>query len=349
MKKLLNYIRMKKYKLFKPILIILILSLLCTIFSFDFSEFFYNEDIYGCTINQNLDYQVKIFNSDLFQEQMLDSGETYISDIVDDIYINFKYEHISEDEKPLTLLYSVEATTYILNAEDKDEADSVIKESKHVIKDKEVKDSSNPKDSSFEDTIVINYDEFDKEIEKFKETIFKYSYCKLVLKIDVQAIKQTDVREVSITSESTVTIPLDEDSFTISKDCIEKENKNIKKFENPQKYINYWLLIPSLIIAFLDVLVLFLILKYKREALKSKREIQVENIFSEYGENIVKTVNVTDFNYKNVILVPNIKDIVNLSELAKEPVLYYEKQENEKTESIFCIEHNNCLYKFVIY
>ena len=57
-----------------------------------------------------------------------------------------------------------------------------------------------------------------------------------------------------------------------------------------------------------------------------EREIKVRSIFSKYSENIVESINLPDPNKKDIILVPDIKDLINLSIISKEPVLYYEKK-----------------------
>ncbi len=345
-KRLSGYSKGKTSLIFSVIIAIVCASF--AVYSLDFGEYFFNKILYSYTVNQNLDYNVKIFDNNFFESKTVRSGDTYISKLVDDINIDFKYQYISKDTTPLTLLYSVTATNYILDRSNKDSADSVIKESKHILKNQEVKNASDPTNASFEDTIVINYDEYDKEIESFKENIFKSSYSKLVVQMDVKAIKNIDETEIPITYTSKVTIPLDEDSFTIDKDYVSNETKDVKKFENPKVNINYWMLISSLSALFLTLIWMFFIIKRRKNFLLSKREREVQQIFAKYDENIVRTLNLPENIYKDTIIVPEIKDIINLAEVSREPILYYEYKENEKTLSAFCISHDNSLYKFIV-
>lgn len=333
----------------------LVISLLIILCSMNFYEFIMNEQIYSCSLTQNLDYNVKIFPNSVFDKTILPSNDVYISKLVDNINVQYSYHHSSDIYGEMELYYTVNATTLIIERSDKDSADvskvSPIKKKEHVLKDREKTNSSDNKTAGIEDEIVIDYDTYMKEIDEFKKDIYSLSYSALLLDFKVEAIKHIDGESnVSVVSTGSVKIPLDEESFIITTSFTANENKKYMRYDNPQFYVNYTLLAMGCSLLVL-VFVLFYLNKrlYYKYFLSSSESRKIEKFLFEYNDVIFISKDKPDFANKTKIFSTGISGIMNLYALTKQPIIYYKEPSGENMIThYFFINHYDvvCVFTF---
>ncbi len=343
-------------KIYKSIFFIasFILSLLLVFSSLDFNEFLNNKEIYSCNLNQNIDYNVKIFPNSVFDKTVLPSNTMYISKLVDDINVQYNYKHSSAVDGNLKLLYTVKATTLIVeNSEKTAEKISevpAIRKKEHILKDKEEIKSDDNKNAFKSDNIVVDYDTYVKEVEEFKKDIYRLSYSVLLLDFEVDAVKQIENEsDISVVSTGNVKIPLDEDSFLITTNFESNEQKKYMRYDNPQIYINYILLTSGCVLLVLDFILFYLNKKYYYiYHLKSPQYVKLKKFLSEFNEVIFKPEEKPDFTNKNQVFLSTFSELSNLYYLIKEPIIYYKNtlQENIITNYFF-VNHHNTVYVFI--
>ena len=69
-----------------------------------------NKTIYSYNINQDVNYNIDIYNNNLFETENLGMDQTYVSNIVKSINTNFKYKYKNNKKIPLNYEYSITAT-----------------------------------------------------------------------------------------------------------------------------------------------------------------------------------------------------------------------------------------------
>jgi hypothetical protein len=63
---------------------------------------------------KDVSYKLNVFNNDFIINQYTEMDKTYIADLIDNIDINFLYEHLEiENESEINYMYDVSAITYI--------------------------------------------------------------------------------------------------------------------------------------------------------------------------------------------------------------------------------------------
>jgi hypothetical protein len=316
----------------------------------NFYEFLNNEQVYSCNSNQNIDYNVKIFPSDDFDGTTLSSGEVYISKLVDDINLQYNYNHTSDVDGQLDLYYTVKATTLIIQESDENSDDLSqvlpIKKSEHILKYNEKTTSGDNKNASLSDNVVIDYDTYMKEAEEFKKDVYSLSYSALLLNFEVDAVKHIDGNpDITIKTTGSVKIPLDQESFVITTKFVGSQQKNCMKYDNPQLYINYILLAVGCIILILDFMLFYLNKKFYRKYSSSGKKI--EGFLFEYNEVVFVSKNKPDFANKNKILLNDISELKNLYSLIRQPIIYYKDISDENiVTNCFFVNYYDIVYVF---
>ena len=62
-----------------------------------------NKTIYSYNINQDVNYNIDIYNNNLFETENLGMDQTYVSNIVKSINTNFKYKYKNNKKIPLKM------------------------------------------------------------------------------------------------------------------------------------------------------------------------------------------------------------------------------------------------------
>ena len=78
-----------------------------------------NKTIYSYNINQDANYNIDIYNNNLFETENLGMDQTYVSNIVKSINTNFKYKYKNNKKIPLNYEYSITPLTFTSKSTDK--------------------------------------------------------------------------------------------------------------------------------------------------------------------------------------------------------------------------------------
>ncbi len=346
MKTILKLVKINK--LHKNIFFVtsLILSLLLMLLSVNFEEFINNKEIYSCNINQNIDYNVKIFPNSIFDKTILSGNKVYISKLVDDINVHYNYNHNSDTDGDLELFYTVTATTLIIENSEKDNQNisevPSIRKKEHILKDN--------KNATLSDNIVIDYDTYMKEVEEFKKDIYRLSYSALLLDFKVESVKHLkDESKVSTVTAGNVKIPLDEESFVITTNFEADKDKKYMRYETPKFYINYILLTVACLILVIDFILFYFNKRfYYKYYLKSPKKVKLEKFLFEFNDVIFISKEKPEIINKNKIFLNEFFELSNLYHLIKQPVIYYKEASCDNImTNYFYMDHNNTTYIFV--
>lgn len=141
-----------------------------------------------------------------------------------------------------------------------------------------------------------------------------------------------------------MSIPLSERAININMNYknINKEGK----IEKGKKEItgNVIYIIMSVISLFITLKYLLKVVKYleKVHTRKTKYDNYINKLLREYDRLIVETTTSPFLEERNIIKVKEFKELLDVRDNVKEPIMYYEVMKHQK--SYFYIEHNNKIY-----
>lgn len=324
----------KKIKIFITILMVII-----SIFIFIKEINLKNNEIFAYNISQNTNYKVYIKPNEFIESSYLEKDNIYISNMVDYININFNYNYDASIMNELQYNYDIIAILYIDYTNNNQ---NLLKKQYDIIRDKFSKlDNSNK--ININETININYNDYNDEVLKFKE---KYNlpvkaYLKIyfVVKTDINLEKIIEKQSIS-----EIDIELNQSVFGIYEKNNGDGHYQISKHGEDIRDINKIQILISIIL-FIIGISYFVILIRSRFFTKEKiYEINLNSILKKYSDIIVELRDTVDLTGYKIIEVKDFFELVDVEEEIRVPILYYKE---EKFKAIFLIIDNQFVYRYI--
>jgi len=296
----------------------------------------------------NVDYKVYLKSNDDYNTPFLEKNRKYIASLIDHIDVDYNYQFKTSENMDYICKYYIIASALV---KDNNEENKLIFEKEKYLLDTQIKEFSNQKDVNLTETVSLNYDEYNKLIEKFNS---KYSLSgnnnTLQLTLFVELTGKNKAFKLPITDNSKLelNIPLTRSTVAVDLDYKEIDEKGEKVEVSTNKLINIICFILSIVLFMLALSRIILIIKKYME-MKSK-ETYYEKVKSEIMTNYSKLISkIYDFkngSSDNFIDVDNFIDLVNVRDCLEKPILFLEGK-NKKT-SWFLVTDNSVIYRFIL-
>lgn len=305
-----------------------------------------NKTIYSYNINQDVNYNIDIYNNNLFETENLGMDQTYVSNIVKSINTNFKYKYKNNKKIPLNYEYSITAT---INGEytlpDEDEK-SQLWTKKYNLVDTVKKETTN---NSFQidENIKIDYPKYNEVVDKFKNEIKLPITAYLSVDFEVKVSGVVDHKSVGDKQNIRLKIPLNQQAFKISKDYNKNVEKEIKKLTDKDLEIEMKKEICGTILIVVTISLFIVLYKDIFDiAKKNYYNTTLDKLLKDYGDVIVELNSEINKDGLQVVEVKNFNEMLDLEEELKIPIMFYEIEEDELGE--FTINHNNIIYRYIL-
>ncbi|MEI3499585.1 MAG: DUF5305 family protein [Bacilli bacterium] len=305
-----------------------------------------NKTIYSYDINQDVNYNIDIYNNNLFETENLGMDQTYVSNIVKSINTNFKYKYKNNKKIPLNYEYSITAT---INGEytlpDEDEK-SQLWTKKYNLIDTVKKETTN---NSFQidENIKIDYPKYNEVVDKFKNEIKLPITAYLSVYFEVKVSGVVDHKSVGDKQNIKLKIPLNQQAFKISKDYNKNVEKEIKKLTDKDLEIEMKKEICGTILIVVAISLFIVLYKDIFDiAKKNYYNTTLDKLLKDYGDVIVELNSEINKDGLQVVEVKNFNEMLDLEEELKIPIMFYEIEEDELGE--FTINHNNIIYRYIL-
>lgn len=322
------------------------LSIFLIFLSLGYFEKKEKELILSYQTNNNLKYKVYLKENNFIEEPILGMNETYISELIDHIEINYNYLFSSSKSLDLNYDYIVDATIYGEYQTTSSEDSSQIWSKKYTIEPdakEEIKEKSNIENSK---TINLDLTKYQEEVINFQKELKLPMTSKLVVRFTSKVSSENP--EIISKETSELTIPLNEKVFSITKKTSDEEFKNVYD-ENTDltKYINTPLLIVAIILTLVSLYFVYIATKSVLKVFHRSEYIKnLTKIKKDYDEIIVDLSTMPDIDEYQLIEVETFEELMDLEEEVHVPILHYETIENK--ESIFIIIYQNLAYRYIL-
>ncbi|MGM9834973.1 MAG: DUF5305 family protein [Bacilli bacterium] len=293
----------------------------------------------------SFDYKVYYIENELYNEEYYGEGNLLISEFINNINLNFNYDFNISKKSDITYDYFIEGRL-VGNYESSSDV-NVFNEDKYVykyyIEKKSEKDVSS---ISINKDINIDYNAYDNIVTNYKNqtNIPIMSYLEIKFNININGnVEDDDFNETSVT---TLKIPLNQKAFSIAKTVASPISKTeIKTFDSEevdQFKQNLGILLIVIGIA------LFILLFKRLFNIKPKNHYNTElnKILKSYGEVIIELVNGINEEGKDIVLVKEFNELLDLEEELRIPINFIETYPNYEGE--FSIVHGKIIYKYIL-
>lgn len=334
-----------RFSLLVVIITFLIFSITIIFTSFNNSNKAEGVVLYSYNINQDLDYRVYLYDNSYIESDYLGKNGTYISDLIKEIEIYYKYDYSGSKILSLNYDYNVVATIngeYSLDKEDSrvwTKEYTLIENKKGEINDKTSINILQP--------IKLDFKYYDQVVSDFRKELKLPIKSALTVTFTINISGELADKRIDDTKEITLILPLNQQAFKIKEDYEKNYKNNISMDNEKQEDCNYRRLLVGIVLLFTSLFIFILLF---REIFniprKNKYTVKLNKILKEYGDIIIEIVNPVSEIDMDIIEVKNFNEMIDLEEELRVPIMFYETI--EYLEGEFILVHNNILYKFVL-
>ena len=266
----------------------------------------------------------------------LEEGKLYISEFVDYLDTNFKYEFTGEREADIKGEYNITAKVQGYSGEG-DGIKNIWEKNYPIIQNKSF--TSQIGKISISENIKLNLNEYNTFAREIKEETKINCQTVLTLSMNVNLNVNINKKYAEEFISPDLVIPLDVAMFEITGNNIEdnpgaiEETIQVKLPANKSLILTY-----GIILAVLITSLIILIFFTERLSDKSLLERELDKIFKKHGDRLV-ALN-SNINVKNPMVVKSIEDLVRVSDEAGKPVLYRYSDDYNEINKFYVTDEN---------
>ncbi|MBE6160331.1 MAG: hypothetical protein E7157_04725 [Lactobacillales bacterium] len=334
-----------RYSLLGIIITFFISSIVIILTSFNKPD--KNEDVllYSYNVNQDLDYKVNLYDNSYIESSYLGKDDTYISDLIKEIQIDYKYKYAGSKVVPLNYTYDVVAT---INGEySLEEEDSKVWTKEYKLVQNRNGKITDKTSINITEPVSLNFSYYNNVVSNFRKELRLPIKASLIVVFKINVTGEVSGQKINDTKQMTLSFPLNQQAFKITEKYEENFNNSIKPPVEKKEKVNSRKLICGIILLSTAI---FIFILFFREIFniprKNKYTIQLNKILKEYGDIIIEVINPVSEFEMDIVEVKNFNEMIDLEEELRVPIMFYETI--EYLEGEFTLVHNNILYKFVL-
>jgi len=333
-------------------IIFMLLTVIFGIFTYIFIDRGINvrtKNIINYKVDSDIFYTVELFDSDLYDNNNLYMGGTYIGSLVDNIKFNFNY--YKEFDENINGYYSYEVTGNLVAY--KDDVNNVVWNNEYVFLDDNVVllNQNDLKTINIKDTFNLDYDRYRGLLNDFIETygVNLSGYLEVNFSVN-ESLMFKEINDV-ITDNAIikVLIPLSSDTFMVS--ILDNPASNMSNYYDfsTKERINYLFLMLGALCFSIMVANLFLVfydfIKITRDEHKYEKELNM--IIDKYSNILVKVKRFYNKKKYNLIYLDNFDELMDVYNKVKNPIAYREVVKNNETIFLLTDDENAWIYRMV--
>lgn len=286
--------------------------------------------------NSEINYRVKIFKNDFIKSEYMEKDKTYITDLVDDIEVEYDYKLTNSKKFDSSYKYNI---TYKITVKHNSTGKELWTEEEKLIDNKDIIPNKNI--IQIQDSAIVNYDALNDKVKQFKSD---YNIpIDAILEINLNVIDNSTNKLIAYTGLNT---NLNTEIIDINKN---EQNNLQAEITTENKSRTPIIVIIAIIISIISILyTIYEVIKTIRYNVsrKSYYEKAINKILKNYGDIVAELVNPVDLSKLNVIDVKNFDQMLDVEEELRIPIMFYETEKNVQGE--FVIVTNEIAYRYVL-
>lgn len=308
------------------------------------------EWLYSYDINRELTYKVNLKDNVFYDTKTLGMNEQYVSELVKSIDVTYNYGFTATIPASIEYKYKIIGTLCIKYAGSTSNSDSDIIWSKEYELLPEETQKLEGTELKINRDLSLNYDEYQQEVNRFKENFATPINAYLDLKLMISTATDFKNVEKPVIADRNIQmiIPLNQEVFSITENYDKKGGKSVYENELVEKPSNKKMIIVGSIILSISLMgIIGVIEKTIKQGKKSDYMVALNKILRSYGDIVVEVVSPIDI--EDDVKIVNVKDFEQMLDIEEEirmPILFYETIQGKQGE--FVILYDNMVYKYII-
>ena len=293
-------------------------------------------------------YKVYLHKNDIYNNEYLGMNDEYIAKLVDNIDINFKYNSIFD--KDISGYYSYKTDGRLITY--KNDINDILWTKDYQIKNNRVVvlDKNDFRNIIIDDNIIVDYDKYREELNKFKKNyeIDINGYLEVSFIIEEHLNFKNISDEVKDKKIIKINIPLSNDIFNIDTNNDNNRNGNYSDMSKRED-VNYLLLVfgsicLSIGISFFALILRDIIINTRSNNAYSR---ELKKIIKENDSILVKVKGFYNKKKYNLIYLDSFDEMLNVYKKFKNPISYREIKKGEETIFLMTNLDDAWIYRLV--
>lgn len=272
----------------------------------------------------NLDYQVYLKKNEYYNVPYLNSGNLYITSMIDFIQMKLNYQFQASKKFDYTYQYRVVATLFSTKEEQK--IKRTVWSKSYMLKTTQKVEQKNADSFMLEDVIKVPFSTY---LEQVKKIGTKYQLdSNLDIRVYIDVVGSTSLYAKKIVSNEIMKIsaPMNKDTIAIQTDYAKERTQPVLEITEIKKEENKIIFLFSCI-AFaiaITVLEMSLLELWNRTRVQFSYEKEKKKILNKYDSIIVNAKKLPSMAKKEVIEVTSIEELSDAASELHLPIIYIE-------------------------
>lgn len=302
------------------------------------------EQVYTYTNNFSYDYNVNLIENKYIKDEDLENKKiVYITDLINNIDLNLKYDYNADKKENLSYEYDVIGKIQAVYTKNGEEQKVIDRDETLVEKKTETQNSDKV---SILENIKLDLKDKNELITDLKQKIGINVTAEYDVILNVTIKTNVQGKEVTNSYKSVVKIDLAEKVTEVSGDNNKSDTEYIAAEIEETKVTSY-----TIILDIIGIIIAIFILRYVSKAkvantIKNEYKHELNKILKLCQDRIVMINSNPDVSEENITLVKDFGEIVKLSEELFKPILCFIDEKNEETW--FSVVSNNVNYRYIL-
>lgn len=296
----------------------------------------------------SIDYDVKLFENNLFDTGNLNAVDGYVSEIVDNISTDLYFNYKLDNESDIGYTYKVDAVLLLKNNKNGEP----ISENVYNLIEETIKEVKDTKEININQNINLDYDYYNNLAKNFNQLNQGYDvditgslYIKMY--IDLNVVNSNFEKNLKDAEVVEVMIPLLSNQVNAS--MVESINeKDIYTEHEKAELVDELNLFIAVSLLILDTIFLLMSVNFiiKTTPKDSKYCMLRDRLLNEYDKLIVSSKNMPEIDSANVVNCTTFAELLDAQRLLKKPIVYHEIVKNQKC--LFIVIGDANAYKYIL-
>lgn len=305
----------------------------------------FNREIYSYQNQFNYNYKVNLVDNKYIDEKTLDMGKVYVTDLIDDIDINFDYLYSGSINSSIDYKYKVLGK--LQAAYTKDGEKQKVWDKDYVL----LEESTNKEETDkikINDEIKLDLKQQNRLVKDFEKEMNMSLDAIYTVIFEVETDTNIENRPVANKYISTLAIDLGEKTTKIVGENAKKETEYVTKEISKNVDTNKWVafVYTALIVVALAIIKYILANTTVVNKIKNDYRKELNRILRLCQDKIVQVSGQIEINKDNVVDVKDFGEIIKISEELFKPILCWESDKVE--EAWFVVMSNQVTYRYIL-
>lgn len=302
------------------------------------------KQIYNYTNKFNYSYKVNLIENKFIKENNTNKQMAYVTDLIDDIDVEFNYEYLADKNSDIQGKYSIIGKMDVVYTRDGEEQ-KIWEDEEYIVKEKSI--NENTDSIHINEKVNVDLKQKNKLLQEFKQQMGMSIDANYIIYLCIDLNTNVEDKEINIKYEPLLQIELANKTTKITGENYKEDSEYISKEYQLNKNMNKVRIVIYGTLIIIAICILKYLSKFRTtNIVKNEFRQELNRILKICQDKIVQVSNKPVADEEDTVSVKDFGEIVKVSEELFKPILYY--YDDKEEEAWFCVMASKIVYKYIL-